>query len=83
MDFELFAMDDEQTTALYEASRQRSPIRALFQLGNTAGQLFGVYVKSLVPELPGFEDTEPRLAWKFSGCRAQGTGEDEIALAFG
>jgi hypothetical protein len=83
MDFELFVMDDEQTQALYEASRQRSPIRALFQLGQTPGQMFGVYMKSLVPEVPEFDDSDPRLAWRFSDCRAQGTGDDEIVLAFG
>lgn len=83
VDFDLFASDDEQTRALYEASRQRSPIRAMFQLGQATGQLFGVYLKSLVPEIPEYDDSDRRLAWRFSKCRAQGTGDDEIFLAFG
>jgi hypothetical protein len=83
IDFELFAGDDAQTKALYEASRQRSPIRAMFQLGDSAGQLFGVYTKSLVPEFPEFDNSDQRLAWRFAGCRAQGAGDDEVVLAFG
>jgi hypothetical protein len=83
IDFELYAADDEQTKALYEASRQRSPIRALFQLGQATGQMFGVYMKSVVPELPDFNDGDRRLSWGFTECRAQGSGEDEVVLAFG
>jgi hypothetical protein len=82
-DFELFASDDEQTHALYEAARQGSAVRAMFQLGDQPGQLFGAYMKSLVPTMPEFDDAETRLLWKFSGCRAQGTGEDELVVAFG
>jgi hypothetical protein len=40
-------------------------------------------MKSLVPEVPEFDDSDPRLAWSFSDCRAQGAGDDEVALAFG
>jgi hypothetical protein len=82
-DFELYASDDEQTQGLYQAARQGSAIRAMFQLGDQPGQLFGAYMKSLVPTMPEFDDNETRLAWKFSGCRAQGSGEDELVVAFG
>jgi hypothetical protein len=83
IDFEVYAADDEQTKALYEASRHRSPIRALFQLGQTTGQMFGVYLKSVVPELPAFNDGDLRLSWGFTECRAQGSGDDELVVAFG
>lgn len=83
IDFSLFEIDDEATTALYQAARQRSPIEMFFQLGQEAGQLFGVYMKSVVPEVPEFDDSEPRLAWNFSKCRAQGSLDDEIYVAFG
>ena len=43
----------------------------------------GVYLKSVLPEVPEYEDSEARLRWKFSGSRAQGTADDEIAVAFG
>jgi len=69
--------------ALYQASRQRSPMGVMFQLGQQEGQLFGVYLKSVVPEVPEFDDGETRLQWRFSNCRAQGTFNDELFVAFG
>ena len=80
--FDLFARDDEQTRALYEAARQESPIGVMFQLGEAEGQLMGVYLKSVVPDVPEFEDGENRLQWRFRGGRAQGAGDDEVVVAF-
>jgi hypothetical protein len=68
---------------LYQAARQRSPIEVMFQLGQEAGQLFGAYMKSVVPEVPEFDDSETRMQWQFRGCRAQGTVDDEMVVAFG
>lgn len=82
-DFELYGADDEQSRALHEAARLKSPVSAMFQLGQQAGQLVGVSMKSLTPEVPDFDDSETRLIWRFSECRAQGSGDDEIAIAFG
>ena len=81
--FELYSMDDDATTALYQAARQQSPITVMFQLGQAPGQMMGVYLKSVVPEVPEFNDGENRLQWKFRASRAQGTIDDEIAVAFG
>lgn len=83
VDFELYGNDEESTTALYAAARQRSPISAMFQLGEQSGQLFGAYMKSVVPETPQFDDGEARVRWRFSGCRAQGSSDDELVIAFG
>jgi hypothetical protein len=82
-DFEMYGADDDQSKMLHDAARMRSPIRAMFQLGQYPGQLVGVYMKSLTPEVPDYDDSEARLIWKFADCRAQGTGEDEIVIAFG
>ena len=46
---ELFAQDDATTTALYQAARQHLPISMMFQLGQTAGQLVGIFLKSVMP----------------------------------
>ncbi|MGE5486598.1 MAG: hypothetical protein ACM3ZB_02110 [bacterium] len=83
LDFDLFELNDAATKSLYQAARQSSPIAAMFQLGQQAGQLFGVYMKSVVPEVPEFDDSETRLQWRFSDARAQGTGDDELVVAFG
>jgi hypothetical protein len=80
---ELLSQDDEATTALYQAARQQSPVSVMFQLGQVPGQLIGVYLKSLVPGVPVFDDADRRLRWKFTDTRAQGTVEDEIVVAFG
>jgi hypothetical protein len=80
--FDLFSKDDEATTGLYQAARQQSPISVMFQLGEVEGQLMGVYLKSVIPEVPEFDDSENRLQWRFKESRAQGTVDDEIAVAF-
>jgi hypothetical protein len=80
---QLFGQDDQATTALYQAARQQSPISMMFQMGQVAGQLVGIYLKSLVPTVPQFDDSDKRLQWKFTDTRAQGTAEDEIVVAFG
>jgi hypothetical protein len=83
VDLDLFELDDVATKGLYQAARQGSPISVMFQLGEQEGQLVGVYLKSVVPEVPQFDDSDARLQWRFSGSRAQGTADDEIAVAFG
>ena len=83
IDVDLYGREDAATTSLYQAARQRSPIEVMFQLGQDAGQLFGLYLKSVTPEVPEFDDSETRLQWRFRGCRAQGTLDDEMVVAFG
>jgi hypothetical protein len=80
---ELFAMDDAATTALYQAARQQSAVSVMFQLGQVAGQLMGIYLPTLVPTVPQFDDADKRLQWKFSDARAQGSAENEMVVAFG
>lgn len=82
MDLTLFEQTNSATTELYQAARQRSPISVMLQLGEAAGQLCGVYMTSVIPEVPEFEDDERRLQWRFQKSRAQGTVNDEIAVAF-
>ncbi len=83
LDFDLYEQSDEATKGLYQAARQLSPIGTMFQLGQQAGQLFGAFLKSVVPEVPEFDDGDNRLQWRFSACRAQGAGNDEMYIAFG
>ena len=80
--FDLYSQDDEATKALYQAARQQSPITVMLQLGEVEGQVMGVYLKSVIPEVPEFDDSENRLQWRFRASRAQGTIDDEIAVAF-
>jgi hypothetical protein len=82
MTLELFGQDDDATTGLYQAARQLSPLSVMFQTGQASTQMMGVYVKSIVPDLPQFDDTDQRLKWKFSSARAQGTTNDELVVAF-
>jgi hypothetical protein len=81
--FDLYSRDDDATAGLYQAARQQSPVGIMFQLGNTPGQMMGVYLKSVVPVVPEFDDSKNRLQWKFRPSRAQGTVDDEIVVAFG
>jgi hypothetical protein len=82
-DFGLYEMNDSATLGLYQAARQQSPISVMFQLGQQCGQVVGVYLMSMVPVVPEFDDGGNRLQWKFQGSRAQGTANNEIVVAFG
>ena len=82
-DVRLYEMDDAATKGLYQAARAQTPIGVMFQLGQSAGQLFGAYLKAVVPKVPEFDDSERALEWSFSDCRAQGAQDDEIFVAFG
>jgi len=55
----------------------------MLQLGQQSGQLFGVRMKSVIPQVPEFDDSDGRLQWKFANSQAQGTVDDEISVAFG
>ncbi len=78
----VFAQDDAQTNALYAASKQREPVAAMLQLGQQQGQLMGIYIPQIVPEIPDFDDSETRLQWQFKNNLAQGISNDEIYFAF-
>jgi len=82
-DFNLYEMDDAATQALYQAARAQSPVSVMFQLGQQTGQVMGVYLSSVVPVVPEFDDGDNRLQWKFQGSRAQGTTDNELVVAFG
>lgn len=79
----LFAQDDVQTKALYQAARQRAALPVMLQLGQKAGQLMGIYLPRVTPEIPDYDDAEARLIWKFQNCQASGQVDDEIVFAFG
>lgn len=83
LNFSIFEQIDAETTGLYQAARQRSPISVMLQLGEQNGQLFGAYMPAMVPEVPEFDDHETRLQWRFQNSRAQGTVNDELYVAFG
>ena len=55
----------------------------MFQLGVAPGQVMGEYLKSVVPEIPQFDDSTKLMQWKFAASRARGTVDDEVAVAFG
>ena len=81
-------MCDEWEKALWNwpnTTEGNSPSKQelLFQLGEVDGQVMGVYLKSVIPEVPEFDDRDNRLQWKFRASRAQGTVDDEISVAFG
>ena len=80
---ELYSQDDSATEGLYQAARQQSPISVMFQLGNTSGQMMAVYLQSVIPAVPEFNDGQNRLQWQFRPSRAQGTVDNEIQVAFG
>jgi hypothetical protein len=82
-DIELFETDSAATRSLFASAQAETPIQVMFQLGETAGQLLGVHMPAVVPELPRFDDTDRILRWRFENSRAQGTVDDEIAVAFG
>ncbi len=80
--FALFAQDDSQTEGLYASAKQRTTVSAMLQLGKQQGQVMGVYIPAVTPEVPNYDDSETRLQWTFKNNLAQGTAENEIYIAF-
>jgi len=78
----LFAQDDQDTISLYQAARERTPTSLMLQLGQQQGQLMGIYMSAVVPEVPTYDDSQRRLQWNFQNSRAQGTLDNEIYIAF-
>jgi hypothetical protein len=78
----LLAQTDTQTTALYQAARSRTLVPAMLQLGQQQGQLMGIYLPNVQPEIPVYNDTEFRLQWFFQNNLAQGQADDELYIAF-
>lgn len=81
-EFRLFAQDSSETTGLYVAAKQRNPIPAMLQLGQQQGQMMGIFLPEVMPEMPLFDDSETRLQWDFKGNLSQGVSNDEIYIAF-
>jgi hypothetical protein len=79
----LYGLTDTATAALYQAARQQSPVTVMFQLGQTPGETIAVNLSSVIPQVPEFDDSSNRLQWKFRSSRAQGTVNNEVAVAFG
>jgi hypothetical protein len=82
LSFDIYEKDDDATWDLYSAARSRAGVPVMFQLGQSGGQLFGLYMPRVVPEMPEFDDAGTRLAWSFANCRAEGTLDDEVVMAF-
>lgn len=83
LDFSLLTQDDAQTVGLYAAAKQRNPIPVMLQLGQRQGQIMGIFMQRVVPEIPVYDDSQPRLQWQFNNNLAQGVSNDEIFIAFG
>jgi hypothetical protein len=83
LNFSLLTQDDAQTVALYAAAKQRNPIPVMLQLGQRPGQIMGIFMQQVVPEIPVYDDSQPRLQWQFNNNLAQGVSNDEIFIAFG
>jgi hypothetical protein len=80
--FALFAHDDTQTAALYAAAKAMTQVSAMLQLGQQQGQLMGIYLAAVTPQVPLYNDTGTRLQWQFKNNLAQGSGNDELCIAF-
>jgi hypothetical protein len=80
--FTLFAQDDTQTRDLYAAAKERTQIAAVLQLGQKQGQIMGIFLPAVTPEIPSYNDSETRLLWEFKNNLGQGVSNDEAYVAF-
>jgi hypothetical protein len=80
--FAVLAQSDADSLALYQASRSRTMLPAMLQLGQAQGQLMGIYMPTVMPEMPRYNDSDSRLQWEFHSCQAQGSINDELYIAF-
>ena len=54
----------------------------MLQLGLQQGEIMGIFLPNVMPEIPEYDDSETRLQWQFKNNLAQGTANDEIYIAF-
>ena len=80
--FSIHERDNEATRALYQAARSASPVSVMFQLGQQPGQMCGLFLRNVVPQVPEFDDSETKLQWKFGDAQAIGVNNDELFVAF-
>jgi len=80
--FSVYAQDNAQTESLYQAARTRQQTPAMIQLGQQQGELMGVYLPNVQPEVPVFDGSNTRLQWGFQSCHAHGTADNELYVAF-
>jgi hypothetical protein len=83
LSFDLYQKMDEDTQRLYRLGRQQKPMPVMFQLGKRATELCGIYLPSVQPDTPSFNDSDARLGWTFENCQVQGGPEEELVIAFG
>lgn len=76
----LYVTDEAATRALYQFAAERTTIPVMLQLGDRQGQLMGVYLPSIVPTFPEYDDRENRVAWHIEKCTAHGSAEDELTI---
>jgi hypothetical protein len=81
--FEVYSTDDSVFAELYQAAQTQTPIPVTIQLGDQPGAMAAIHLKTFMPQVPDYDDSETRLLWSFASSRAQGTGDDEIYFAFG
>ena len=81
--FEVYATDSSVFAELHQAAQTETPIPLTIQLGDQPGAMAAIHMKTFVPQVPHFDDSQTRLLWSFASSRAQGTGNDEIYFAFG
>lgn len=81
--FSIFQEDTTATRDLYLAARSRLPIQVMLQLGQQATQLLSVYMKSVVPVIPSYDEGDARVEWTFEDASAQGQADDELYIAIG
>lgn len=82
LNMDLVSNTETDTTAIYQAAAQRSPISAMFQLGQVEEHLCGVFLPTVIPEIPEFDDADVKLKWRFRNSTAQGLRDDELVIAF-
>jgi len=80
--FTMFEQDKRQRRAL-PAARQQFTDRGDVPAWAAERAIIRARMKSVIPQVPEFDDSEGRLQWKFASSRAQGTVDDEISVAFG
>jgi len=78
----LLASDDAQTVMLYAAAKQRAALPMMLQLGSRPGQVMAIYLPKIIPDIPVYDDAQPRLAWDFLNNLGLGIANDELYVAF-
>jgi hypothetical protein len=80
--FQLYASDHTAVSQLHALARSRGETDLSIQMGDTPGELVGIYIPRFMPEIPELKDADTHVVMSYPSSLVFGVTNDEISIAF-